>query len=172
MAVYTIPILWVSKCLSSSCRVGQQPRDLMTVSRSCAFILPLRFWSYSEKHSLYSEGRQKRITIHRKRSMRTFENQINFENYTFFVWNASGWQIKTFCLIRIGCSLAKYLFNPKWRICSGIHWDNLFRLQHYHQQQVDGGIKARRYDTFKISLHCCNVFVSTVHHLSCIYSNI
>lgn len=51
-------------------------------------------------------------------------------------------------MIRIGYSLAKHLFNPKWRICSGINWDNLFRresrLQHYQQQQVDERVKARQ----------------------------
>lgn len=51
--------------------------------------------------------------------------------------------------------LAKNLFNPKGRICSGTNWDNLFkresRLQHYQQQQVDEWIKARQYDTLKRS---------------------
>lgn len=58
----SLPILWTWRCRSISAMVGLVPRLRMTVIRSLAAILPLRFLSYNEKHSLNSANGRIRQT--------------------------------------------------------------------------------------------------------------
>lgn len=59
----TLPILWTCRCLSISPNVGLVPRQRITVIRSLASILPFRFLSYKEKHSLISARNKYRMTL-------------------------------------------------------------------------------------------------------------